>query len=388
MIVLSLYPNDVRVRREAEALARSGVAVDVICLRDDQQAHVEEFGLVTAYRIIRQRSKESLGSYVMLAGYFTAAAFVKLQTLSLNRRYDVIQAHSMPDFLIFAGLLHKLLRRRLVLDLHDLSVELFRTKWGGKWPRLMSLVSGIERLSCGFADRLITTSQGFQEKLIERRIPEDKITLVLNTPDPNLFPYQVDRNFDPIAEGVRLLYHGTVAERFGLETAIEAVALLQRDIPGATLNIFGPYDSNYRVRLEQQIQNLNVRDFVRLEGSRTLEEIQLIIRRSDIGVAPYWSNEFMDLALSTKAFEYAASGLPIVASRLKPFTSIFDDQSIRFARAQDAEDLAQAIVALCRCPSRRRAQADRARHALDEISGAVMADRYVNLIKGLINTGA
>ena len=37
MATMSLYPEDPRVRREAEALARKAVAVDVVCLRGPDQ---------------------------------------------------------------------------------------------------------------------------------------------------------------------------------------------------------------------------------------------------------------------------------------------------------------------------------------------------------------
>jgi predicted transcriptional regulator len=35
----------------------------------------------------------------------------------------------MPDFLIFVGGVHKILKRSLILDLHDLTPELFESKW-------------------------------------------------------------------------------------------------------------------------------------------------------------------------------------------------------------------------------------------------------------------
>lgn len=388
MVVLSLYPQDVRVRREAEALAREGIAVDILCLRDTGQEAMESFGLVTAYRIMDQRSKERIESYLMLSLQFTLTAFGRLIALSRKHRYALIQVHNMPDYLVFTGLLHRLMGRPLVLDLHDLSVELFQSKWSGnKSAVLLPIVKLTEKFCCWMANAVITTSQGFKDRLLGRGIPEDKITLVLNTADPNIFQYWTDREFHPIEQGARLLYHGTVAERFGLLTAVEAMALLQKTVPGSQLNIYGKYDLSFRQALEAKIAELGLAGNVILNGMKSLEEINSIIRQTDIGIVPYLSDEFMNLALSTKTFEYAATGLPTVASRVNSLTGLLDDECVCYATPGDANSLAEKIAWLCGHPERRRSQAVKARESLSEIGYSVMIGRYLKLMKRLMEGG-
>lgn len=385
MIVQSLYPQDERVRRQAEALELNGVGVDVICMQGAKQGKEEDLGLVRAYRILPEGPKESLSQYIRLSLRFALAAFWKLQRLASKRRYELVQVHNMPDFLVFAGMLQKMMGRPLVLDLHDLSVELFASRWSARKSRLLlPLVRAAERISCAFADRLITTSHGFRDSLVQRGMPENKITLVLNTADPRIFHFDAGRSFHRIARGARLLYHGTVAERFGLEKAIEAVGHLQRKVPNSTLNIYGQYSPNYRITLQKKIRDLRLTDTVFLNGFRPLEEVHSIICNSDIGVVPYLSDPFMNLALSTKTFEYTATGLPVVASRLRSLTSIFDDKCITYADPHSAEDLADKIAMLCLDPDKRKSQAGSALSALPAISGSVMIGRYLGLIQGLI----
>ena len=385
MIVQSLYPQDERVRREAEALERTGVAVDVICLQGGKQEKEEEFGLVHAYRIMREGPKQSLAQYIWLSVRFAVASFRKLQSLAPARDYKLVQVHNMPDFLVFAGLFQKMRGRPLVLDLHDLSVELFGSRWSKrKAGFLIPLVRAVEKISCAFSNRLITASHGFKESLIRRGVRADKITLVLNTADPHIFKFDESRSFHRIVRGARLLYHGTVAERFGLTKAIDAVGHLQHLVPGSILNVYGQYSPEYRFTLQKRIRDLGLTDKVFLNGFKPLEEVHKIICDSDIGVVPYLSDPFMNLALSTKTFEYTATGLPVVASRLRSLTSIFDDHCITFADPASSEDLAQKIAGLCLNPRRRRTQVRHALHALPAISGEVMMGRYVELIEGLI----
>lgn len=385
MVVMSLYPNDERVRREATALERAGIAVDVICQRAADQTPMEQLGGVTAWRVTRQTTKENIGQYLWVSACFALAAFLKMQRLSLGRRYHAIQAHNMPDFLIFAGLLHKLAGTPLVLDLHDLSVELFRSKWSArKGRRLLPLVRAVERVSCALANRLITTSNGFKERLVSRGIPAEKVELVLNAPDPRHFQFQGGRAFEPIERGLRLLYHGTVAERFGLGTAIEALGLLRQRIPESRLDIYGKYDPACRRQLEEKIGRLHLEDAVRLGGWLGVAEIPRIIREADVGLVPYLNDEFMSLALSTKTFEYAATGLPVAASCLDSITTHFDGQCVEYFEPGNAWDMAERLAALALDPERRRRQVRNAAAALEQVSGAVMEQRYLNLMKGLL----
>lgn len=388
MIILSVYPNDTRLRREAETLERSGFEVDVLCLWDGAEKKFEKLGGINVYRLLRMVPKDDIGRYILITCMFSLVSFLGLQVLHFKKRYDLIQVHNMPDYLIFIPLIQKLFGVPLVLDLHDLSVELLETKWSSwKSRALKPLVKLSERAACSFADKLITTSLGFKERLVERRVPCEKITLVLNTPDSRIFQYDSHRLFTRITQGARLHYHGIVYERVGILEAIDAVALIQDRIPGTTLSVYGRYDPLYRAKLRQKVKCLNIEDRVAFLPWLSQPEIVDIMRNAaDIGIVPYLQNDFMDLANSTKTFEYLAVGLPAVASRLRAATLLFGEDCIRFAQPGSGEDLCEKIVELCLNPELRKSQVEQGRKVLSEISGEVMADRYTKLIGGLIES--
>ena len=370
------------------ALAEASIDVDVICLRGCDEAATEQMDNVTVHRILREQNKESILRYTLHSFHFCFLAFWKLMVLSLSQRIDLIQAHTMPDYLIFVGLCHKLLGRPLILDLHDLSPELFASKWSGWKSRyLLPVVRLVEGMSCRFADHLITTSDGFRACLLSRGVRDRKITLVLNTPHAEVFHPDDSREFHRIKRDARLLYHGTVADRFGLATAIRALHRLQEYVPGSVLEIYGKYDPSCRSHLEGLISDLQLEGQVKLGGWLSFEEIYEVIQRSDIGLVPYHRDGFMELALSTKTFEYAASGLPVVASRLMPVQSVFQSGEITFAEPGDPEDLALRIAELCEDAEARRVSVARSAAALASISGEVMATRYRKVISDLMENG-
>src|SRR3990172_9287617 len=138
-------------------------------------------------------------------------------------------------------------------------------------------------LSCAFADGVLTTSPGFRQKLLERGIAPKKVTLVFNSADSNLFKMPPRRSWNVIEEGPALLYHGTVARRFGLHVSIEAVAELRKRLPATKLLIYGKYDPAYREELIELVRRLGLEDNVEIGGYLPFEKISETIGRSDIG---------------------------------------------------------------------------------------------------------
>jgi len=386
MVAMASYPGDPRIRRQAEALEEAGYEVDILCRHSSSsiQPKVEKFGKVTAYRIMDAPRQESMIKYLMISTIFFIVALFKIQPLYLKRRYTMIQAHNMPDHLIFIGIIQKLFGVYLILDIHDLTVELFEEKWpGAKKLFLKSFVKFIENISCKFADRVMTVTQTCKERLITRGVPKEKITLVLNTPNDDIFKFQPDRNYKKISENARLIYHGSVAERFGLHIAIDAMSIISKKIPGSKLFIYGGYNTSYGKSLIEKIKTLQMEESIILNGIISRDKIPDLLYNSDIGLVPYLRNDYMNLALPTKAFEYIATGLPVVSSLLDDLSKTFSQDSISYIRENDPQQLAEKVIELCSNPDKRMNQALNAYDEMKLISGRVMADRYVSLVDSL-----
>ena len=380
MIALSSYPQDPRIRRQAEALDEAGYEVDILCRYYRDQPSKEKLGRITAYRIMHAPPQENMIKYSLQSGIFLIVAFIRLLLLSFKRKYSVIQAHNLPDYLVFAGVLHKLFGVKLILDIHDPSFDLFEEKWPGKRNRIIKyFVRIVEKFSCKLSYRLITVTNTCKERLVERGNPPDKITLMLNTANENIFVFNNGREFNVINEGVKILYHGTIARRFGLHNAIRAMKILIKDVPNAILNIYGIYENSYRNKLEKIVEELELADIVKLNEVVMREQIPELISNNDIGIVPYLQTDYMNLALPTKVFEYVAAGLPVVSTRLKDLYKTFDSSSITYVETDKPEEIAKAIIFLCHHPTERKQQIITAKQKLSGISGLVMKKRFVAL---------
>jgi glycosyltransferase involved in cell wall biosynthesis len=385
MISQSGY-NDPRVRREAQTLADAGYEVDILgTYLDKDEARVIKSSGITFYGIIVHQRHESMVRYSLHSFHFFIRIFLKLQYLSFFKRYDLIQIHNMPEFHVFTTIFQKLAGIPIVLDLHDLTPELFGCKWDNRknsW--LIAIIKYVERISCKYSDKLITVSSVCKDNLVNRGIPGDKITLVMNTPNEKIFKSDQGREYNTILSGAKLIYHGTVGERFGLHIAVEAMKYLNEQIPGSILTIYGHYDSSYRAYLEELIKKFNLESNVILNGTHSQDIIYEKIKESDFGIVPYSDNSYMNLCLSTKMFEYNASLLPVVATRMKAPAMIFGDDSIGFITPDRPREMADKIIELCSDPDKRKKMAINAFNIIQSISGHIMSDKYLNLIDSTI----
>lgn len=382
------YPEDPRVRREAEALRRAGYRVDVVCLRQTGEARTERVEDITVYRMpVRRHRGGSKLVYGVEYAMFALLAALRITVLHLRRGYDLVHVHNLPDFVVFAAAAPKCLGARVILDLHDLTPELYAAKYGPDAPqRLQSAVQWIERLSVGFADHVLTASPLFKQRLIARGVPPEKISVVMNSVDDSCLP--TSRNRCSSAEPGRrflLFYHGTLARRYGLDLAISAVGRLREHIPGIRLDIYGRGEE--QEHLETLVADLGLEGHIRFGGYIEASQVMSRAAQADIGIVPLRKNQHMDLAFPTKLFEYVAVGVPALVSRTSAVQCIFSPEAVAYIQPDDVQGIADRALRLYREPDRRDAMAKQALAEYEPYSWSKTREEYLRIVEGLLREG-
>ena len=120
MIAYTNYVIDARVRREAETLAANGFHVCFFTNKNqDKPARFVLNGVdVRELDVPKYRGKSTL-AYVSSYLRFLFSATIACLGQLINGKIDVVHVHNLPDFLVFAALLPRLLGKRVVLDVHD-----------------------------------------------------------------------------------------------------------------------------------------------------------------------------------------------------------------------------------------------------------------------------
>ncbi|HET9980454.1 MAG TPA: glycosyltransferase, partial [Ktedonobacterales bacterium] len=326
-ITYDYYPFDIRVRRMAEAAADAGYEMRVICLRDTGEApHEVCNGVITDRLPFSRGFGRALPLTILSWLWFTLLAGVVVTWQYLRRPYDVIIAHNMPDFLVFAALIPRMLGAKVILDVQDVSPELMSAKSSGKVRRILFRLAAIqERVSTAFASHVITVGWPFEQRLKARGVPARKLFLVLNSADPRLFPAErrcPPPSWAPGYDGPFIvMYYGTIAERNGLDTAVRALALALPRAPRLRLDIMGR--GEYLVEVKRLAEELGVSDHMQFSEPCPSENIVDFVLHGDVGIIPYRLDGFAELVLPTKAYEQAWMQRPIVASDTVAIRSMF-----------------------------------------------------------------
>lgn len=347
VVSFSAFPGDPRPRRAAEAFAEAGMSVEVICLKEAEAAKKDTFKGIRIDRIEIAKSRNSKFGYVFQYCLFILIVFVMLTLRFPIRRYDVIHIHNMPDVLVFAALIPKLFGTKVILDLHDPMPELMMTIFNtGKESWAVRLMAFLEKQSITFADMVLTVNRTCEELFALRSGGASKISVVMNTPNEQIFRYSPvkldDAAVSRIGKPFVIMYHGTLVERNGLDLAVEALAQVRQSVPEAELRVYGPRT----LYLDDVLHSLSAKgleEAVVYLGPRTLEELAQAIAQCDVGVIPNKRSMFTEINTPTRIFEYLALGKPVVAPRANGIEAYFDKDSLVLFELGNANDLAMKL---------------------------------------------
>jgi glycosyltransferase involved in cell wall biosynthesis len=367
MVGYSRYSTDTRIRREAEALLdNEEYNIVFIGLKEDSMPsknYILEGVEVVELSCDKYRGKSPI-RYLLTYLNFTLRAFFVLSKLFIARGFDAIHFHNMPDFVVFAAVLPRLLGRPVVLDIHDSMPETF----SGKFPTLFGraffrAMCAEEKLCSLFATKIICVNHPQKEILVNRGIPSDKIIVLMNVPDDKRFTrYGTATRHDTTK--FRLVYHGTIAHRLGVDLIIRAVAKLRDSIPGLEFHIVGNGDDEQScIRL---VNEMGLEQHVFFRGPIPLDNLpSLLLREMDLGVIGNRQSVATDLMLPVKMIECIALGIPVVVPKLQTINYYFTEKMVKYFMPEDVDSLASAIIDLYRKPSERHSQAASALKFLD-----------------------
>jgi glycosyltransferase involved in cell wall biosynthesis len=389
VVLYSEYPHDPRPRRAAEALASAGMEVEVLCLQG--KASDPETELINGVRVRRvplSHSREGFVRYLFQYSAFFCYAAAFLARNTLRRKYDLVHVHNMPDFLAFSALPARLGGARVILDLHDPMPELYQAIYGFSGDHWMvSLLKEIERQSIRSADRVLTPNLAFQRIFESRSCAPGKMEIVMNSPEETIF-----RDDTPAAvlppppvggQPFRVLHHGSIVHRHGLDIAIEALAIARRELPALQFFICGrPTPFLDEVLALAATRGLG--EVVHFLGPKTQPEVAALVAACDLGVIPNRLSPFTSVNMPTRIFEYLAMNRPVIAPVTEGIRDYFDDGNLIFFEPDNPADLARHIVWVARNPAAAATVVKQGQLVYQEQVWARQREHFLNLVEVLL----
>ncbi len=351
MPLYSYYPFDTRVRRTANALIDYGYNVDVICLRGKDEKKFETYDDVKVYRLPMVHIRGGYLRYLYNYGMFFMLSFLMLNSLDRKKDYDTLHVHSLPDFLVFITILQKLKGKKIILDLHEVLPEIFAARFNKDMDsRLVKIPIFLERVSIAFASHIITVNDTIKEIYIGRSAPEEKITVIMNSPDEKLDSKKDLMEFKTklkLDQKFVLVYIGGINYERNIEVILKAMFNVKHKIPGIFFLLFGHMygqkGEDYKEQLKALINSLGLKDRVYFGNRLHPEDVRSYLELTDFGVISYIRNPLTEVAVANKVFEYIALNKPIIVCRLRALYSLLGDDSAIYYEPEDADDLAAKI---------------------------------------------
>jgi glycosyltransferase involved in cell wall biosynthesis len=372
MLVQCPYPQDTRVRNEAGLLVSQGYEVSVISVRKPDQVFSEDIEGVRVYRVPdlilfrKTRSNEPLGRAALLLlklksylgyafefCYFTAACFVVASYIFVKRGFDVIHAHNPPDTLFLVALPFKLLGKKFVFDHHDLSPELYRSRYGAGQGLVTRLLGMAEWCSVKLADVVIATNESYKKIDMERSNKDPRsIFVVRNGPSKrHLEPTEPNPRFRPLNKCL-LCYVGDLNPQDGVDYLLRSLHHLINGLKREDFHcvIIGSGDSLEDLR--DLARELKLDGAVKFPGFISEDDLQAYLSTADICVDPDPSSPLNDVSTWIKISEYMAHAKPIVTFDLKETRFSAADGAL-YVQPNDERKFAEGIAQLMDDPALR-----------------------------------
>jgi glycosyltransferase involved in cell wall biosynthesis len=283
-----------------------------------------------------------------------------LRALMVARRVRPALVHANDWNTMWSGIAIKLVcGARLVYDSHELWVDR-----NGRWESRLWLLAS-EALFVRVADEVLASSPG-HATAIAARYRVTRPTIVRNIPEarPAAASSPIARRgkASNACQAPLVAYVGGLMPGRGLEQAIDAVALL----PDVRLRTIGSGSAAYRASLMARAAALEVADRVELCAPVRPGDVTGALAGAAVGlclIQPICRS--YELCLPNKLFEYAAAGLPILASDVPVIASVVRDEGLGVVVAADRPDSVAMGLRHLLSPDRWRPAAERVKAFAD-----------------------
>jgi glycosyltransferase involved in cell wall biosynthesis len=342
---------------------------------------------ITVLRTISYMTPRNVSKWGQLASYLSFVPAVFLAAMRAGR-LDVVLVTSPPLFPAIAGVaVAKLRRAQLVVDLRDLwpdeIVAVGAAREGSVPVRIMR---ALERWAYRHADRVSCTTRAFMDTVEERGVPREKLILVPNGADIELFrPLPRD---NPIAAeygfGDRFVvtYSGLLGLKHGLDSLVHAAEHVAGE-PDIVFFIRG--DGPARASLEELVRRKGLRNVV-FGGERPIADVPYLLARADLCVTNLLPDPYLDKIISVKIFEYMAMEKPVIAALSGEGARIVSEADAGIVTPpSDARAIADAVLELHRDLDRRRRMGENGRrYVVEGYSRSATAARLEEYLKEMV----
>ena len=292
-----------------------------------------------------------------LLSYVSFAATALVAGLPLGKQ-DVIYVYAPPTFLVpTAQILAKMLRAKLVVDVHDLWPDAPIHLGFVKHPAAVFAARAFEKWTYAAPDRLLSYSRTHLRKLAEKGVPQAKLGLVPLWIDTALFAPVTDdspqklRTEHGFGDKFVVAYTGNIGIPQGLDTVLDCATQLQaRGETRTHFALVGGGAERDRLMAEAEKRGLGNVTFV---PPQPMAAMPVWMAMANALVLHLDHAPFREGTVPGKLFYYMASGRPVIAAAIGETADIVAAHQCGLSvPPRDPQKMADAIAQLAAEPGK------------------------------------
>jgi glycosyltransferase involved in cell wall biosynthesis len=308
-----------------------------------------------------------------------AALLVKDVDLVMGTTPQIFQA-------ISAWIVAVIKRKPYLLEVRDLWPEFAVDMKVLTDPRLIALARWLEKFLYARATHILVNSPAYKTYIVERGIPEKKITFIPYGTDVDMFNPNVDgsiiRKELSLEQKFTVVYAGALGQANDIYTILRAADRLRNE-PNICFVLFG--DGKERVHLEGEWRRLKL-DNVIFAGVYPKKDMPSVLASSDVCLAILQNIKMFRTTYPNKVFDYMAAGRATVLVIDGVIREVIEtSHGGVFVKPGDDAALASTILELSKDPQRVRQMGANAREYLvKHLDRRARLDQTLRFLQSLV----
>lgn len=276
--------------------------------------------------------------------YISFAFMAMLVGIFATKKADVIYAYHPPLTVGIAAIFIKLFRcTPIVYDIQDMWPDTLKATGMLKNDKLLNIISMVCDQVYKYVDHIVVLSPGFKKLLINRKVEEDKISVIYNWCDEEALKSKTilkDKYNQILSDKFNLVFAGNLGKAQGLETLINVAKHLRVN---QRIQLVFVGDGTERELLINKVTELNLNNVVFIPRV-PMSEVGGILKKADILVVHLKDDQLFEITIPSKTQAYMAIGKPILMAVKGDASDIIKDaQAGAIAQPENTESILKAI---------------------------------------------
>jgi hypothetical protein len=266
------------------------------------------------------------------------------------KRPDVIIATSPQFFCGWAGLIISKLRRiPFILEIRDIWPESIQAVGAMKRGMLMRILEWMELKMYASAKHIVTVGEGYRQRLLDKNVPDKKISIVMNGVDRESFkPRSKDSGLiDKYALQNKFVcsYIGTIGMACALDVVLHAAKILKQNNRNDIVFLLVG-DGAIREELDTEAQRQELKNVV-FTGRQDKNLMPSFLSITDVCLVHLKKTHLFASVMPSKIFEAGGTAKPVVMGVKGYAAEIVEAAKMGlFMEPENEYDLVNALVKL------------------------------------------